>query len=87
MIKTDEVIAYLEGKAERSIEEDRILRSLIKMRDGGGMTVSEFFNASQSCVCEVCGKQYGSHPMYAGLIGFHGEPYLNILCTGELVKL
>jgi len=46
------------------------------------MERGEAYRASGDCVCEACGKLYYDHPYFA-------EPYafLNVLCSGDMVKL
>ena len=46
----------------------------VNQRRGGGIR------------CVVCGLQYYDHPK-RGPVDSHGDPFLNALCTGELVKL
>lgn len=43
--------------------------------------------ASGEQICEVCGQDYYSHPLDWRIIGYGNVPFLNILCTGERVKL
>lgn len=44
--------------------------------------------ANGDCVCDRCGLTYARHPMDPDhLSGIDGEPYLNRLCDGSLVKL
>lgn len=63
--------------------------------DSGG--VSRFFKqvqvypdyrrASGRSVCSTCGKLFFDHPKDHYLLGYGDIPYLNVLCTGERVKL
>lgn len=46
----------------------------------------EFFRASGECICGDCGRYYRAHPLFEGAL-FQGEPWLNVLCDGSLVKL
>lgn len=43
--------------------------------------------ASDDMLCQVCGKDYLTHPMDWRLIGYGDVPFLNILCDGRRVKL
>lgn len=45
-----------------------------------------FFRASGDCTCSVCGSLYRDHP-FTPHSAWGGDPYLNVLCTGEVVKL
>lgn len=47
----------------------------------------QFFRASGDCVCTHCSKEYRRHPMAPEYVDWNGEPYLNRLCSEELVKL
>jgi DNA primase large subunit len=47
----------------------------------------DFQRASHLCICEKCGKEYIDHPLDYQELDFTGQPYLNILCSGERVKL
>lgn len=42
---------------------------------------------SADMICEVCGRDYGSHPMDWRVIGYGDGPFLNVLCDGHRVKL
>lgn len=44
------------------------------------------YRASGDTICPSCEKPYAEHP-YSEDRDHLGEPYLNILCSGELVKL
>lgn len=55
--------------------------------EGIGQDVPEFRRASGECVCKECGKIYYKHPYAMNYLDFQGEPYLNKLCNGDLVKL
>lgn len=48
--------------------------------------VPHSYRASGGCVCK-CGKRYDHHPMAKEHLDFNGEPFLNRLCNGDLVKL
>ena len=45
-----------------------------------------FFRASNDCECPVCGEAYRKHP-FTPHRAWHGDPYLHLLCTGDVVKL
>lgn len=47
----------------------------------------EIFRADGRCICEICGKEYWKHPFSEHVDYATGEPYLNVLCDGCLVKL
>ena len=42
--------------------------------------------ASGDCVCD-CGQNYYSHPYATEARDRDGEPYLHVLCDGDIVKL
>lgn len=46
-----------------------------------------FIRAGGDCICGKCGKSYFDHPLYEKAIDWQGEPWLNQLCNGLLVKL
>jgi hypothetical protein len=43
--------------------------------------------ASGLMECEICGRDYGSHPVDWRVIGYGDVPFLNVLCDGRRVKL
>ena len=45
------------------------------------------FRASGDCECPVCGRAYWQHGWTPHRAFGDGEPYLHLLCTGEVVKL
>mgnify|MGYP000206319583 CR=1 FL=1 len=45
------------------------------------------YRASVSCVCEICGNDYGSHPDDHRLLGYNDRPVFVIICNGDRVKL
>ncbi len=47
----------------------------------------QFFRADGDCICTRCSHEYRRHPMAPEYTDWNGEPYLNRLCSGELVKL
>lgn len=42
---------------------------------------------SGEMVCSRCGQPYAVHPMDWRMIGYGDRPFLNVLCSGERVKL
>lgn len=46
----------------------------------------EAHRASGDCVCSICGLLYYQHPR-CGPPDHNGELFLNVLCTGDVVKL
>jgi hypothetical protein len=46
----------------------------------------EFRRTSGSVICKVCGKEYRRHP-HSDDRDWNGDPFLNELCDGSLVKL
>ncbi len=46
----------------------------------------EYIRASGEGACADCGRYYREHPFYLDAL-FQGEPWLNQLCDGTLVKL
>ncbi len=51
-----------------------------------GQPVPEFRRASGSCVCQACGLEYRRHA-YSEHRDWNDDPFLNVLCNGDLVKL
>ena len=45
-----------------------------------------FRRAGGACVCADCGREYRAHP-YSEHSDYNDDPYLNVLCNGDLVKL
>ncbi len=43
--------------------------------------------AGGEAICEVCGKTFNRHPLELKYLSNSGEPYLNRICNGLLVKL
>jgi hypothetical protein len=48
--------------------------------------IDEPIRADGRCICEICGKEYLKH-QFSEHKSSDGEPYLNRLCDGTLVKL
>jgi len=48
--------------------------------------VLEFYRASGDCICSVCNLPYRKHPFHS-ILNWQGDPYLNLLCNGDVVKL
>lgn len=46
---------------------------------------SNFYRASGLTICE-CGKEYYSHPYATEARDHDGEPYLHVLCNGDIIK-
>lgn len=46
----------------------------------------EFRRTSGSVICLTCGKEYRRHPSSEHK-DWNGDPFLNKLCNGDLVKL
>lgn len=46
----------------------------------------EFRRTSGSVICQQCGKEYRRHP-HSEHRDWNDDPFLNVLCNGELVKL
>ncbi len=51
--------------------------------------IANFYRAGGDVVCETCGKKYYDHPMYmpSAKATYNGQPILNEICNGDLVKL
>ena len=47
----------------------------------------EPYRASGDCICKQCGKKFYDHPLDKENTDWDGNPFLNILCNGDLVKL
>lgn len=47
----------------------------------------EFVRAGGDCICTQCSRDYYSHPLAEEWTDQDGNPYLNRLCDGRLVKL
>lgn len=45
------------------------------------------YRANQDCICPLCGKRYIDHPMNKEVLSWQDEPFLHVLCNGDLVKL
>jgi len=45
------------------------------------------YRANGELICKECGKDYYSHPLCYEFLNFYDEPFLNILCNGDIVKL
>ena len=44
------------------------------------------YRASHYKVCGECGKTYIQHP-FLNKLDHNDEPYLNVICNGDIVKL
>ncbi len=47
----------------------------------------EFRRAGGGVICESCGKEYRDHPHSLAVLDWNGDPFLQVLCNGDLVKL
>lgn len=45
------------------------------------------YRTNGEIVCKKCCKTYYEHPLCYKYVDSYGDPYLNILCNGDLVKL
>jgi hypothetical protein len=45
------------------------------------------YRAGGDCICEICKKRYSEHSLDKEILDFKGDPFLNILCNGDRVKL
>lgn len=59
----------------------------IAAETSGQKNPPEFRRTSGSAVCQKCGKEYRRHPLSADHLDYNGDPFLNVLCNGDLVKL
>jgi len=46
----------------------------------------QFRRTSGGVICETCGKEYRRHP-HSEHRDWNDDPFLNVLCNGDLVKL
>ena len=63
---------------------DSLRRRVLVQTDGRAAKTMR--RASGECVCLICGKQYRQHPPSEDR-DWNGDPFLNLLCNGDLVKL
>lgn len=42
---------------------------------------------SGDAVCKICGNSFREHPMDLSVLSYDNRPFLNLLCSGERVKL
>lgn len=49
--------------------------------------LTKMHRASGECACNECGRCYYDHPYVDELRDWEDNPYLHILCNGEIVKL
>lgn len=49
--------------------------------------MTDWYRASGECICEICGKTYYEHPLDETELDQNDEPFMNILCNGDRVKL
>lgn len=61
-------------------------RSLKRKNAESSNSIVEFHRASGDALCEDCEKPYRKHPFTQHRDG-NGEPYLNLLCNLDVVKL
>lgn len=49
--------------------------------------IPDMQRASGDCICTQCSRTYSRHPFATEWLDQDGNPYLNRLCDGRLVKL
>jgi hypothetical protein len=49
--------------------------------------IKKTYRTNGELIYKKCGKNYYSHPLYYNVLDFNGDPFLNMLCNGDLVKL
>jgi hypothetical protein len=62
------------------------LRGLIRTTPPGHLD-DGFRRASSDSECPMCRHRAGDHPMCGMLLDHENNPFLNVLCGGERVKL
>jgi hypothetical protein len=69
--------------ADRNQELDRTIYTI------DGVDGVEFTRASADAVCRHCRKDYQDHPMdrRPEAANWQGDPFLHVLCNGNVVKL
>lgn len=55
--------------------------------NGAPLPEPEMRRASGDCLCDLCGREYRRHPFTFEYTDWNGEPFLHVLCNGDLVKL
>lgn len=66
----------------------RHLRFALKRRlDPLPAPTGEDYRASGGVMCRACGCEYRLHPMDPDVLSDQNEPFLNVLCSGDRVKL
>lgn len=43
--------------------------------------------AGGDCLCSECSRSYYDHPMIDNMLDYNQEPFLHMLCNGDVVKL
>jgi len=46
-----------------------------------------FYRASGHIICDICKRPYSEHKDVKDFLSDLGEPYLKLLCNGDMVKL
>lgn len=78
------------AKLRFDVAGENLWRSVIEsLRPQNKQVQEEFIRASGDCVCIKCKKDYYSHPLAREKhnLSYDGNPFLNRLCDGTLVKL
>lgn len=93
----DEFVDELEDRLELGkldeygpLESVSLRRSLSRCGLSGYPPLSgpeDGYRCSGKMICGACGNDYYSHPMDWRVIGYGGRPFLNVICSGERVKL
>ncbi len=68
----------------RGVEEIReILARAIRANDPS----PEYYRPDNEMICEACDMPYWRHPYDPAHIDENGNPFLRMLCNGDLIKL
>ena len=60
---------------------------LVKTGRTENSIIVSMYRADHRCICDECGKDYGSHPYVEECPDDQGMPFLHVLCNGDIVKL
>ena len=77
----------MNGGRRSQLDENDLTRLYMQTHGPGAFLTHQVRRASGDMICGVCQKTYYRHKMELALLDPKGEPFVNRLCNGDLVKL
>ncbi len=69
------------------LDENELVKLYMGIYGPGAFLQHQIRRAGGDVPCETCQKPYRSHKLDRSILNQQGEPYINRLCNGDLVKL